>query len=350
MASPTEKRSVDRHSLEETYSVTNMNRSSSELAALFARSRDGLLSLCASEFQKVTPRLEHLMTVALGLWICKSAVNDDSISMQLIAEKIESGLASAESRGTFEPFAYDSKLLLLIFELLAVHNCRSPGIERFAKLIASEIGSLQTIPPRLIGEALLLSHHGLCAPPAVPLLRTHDISVHGMSLLRMERPDLLSMFGGIAAASHFGLGFLTAERPVHLMLKELLPSLLLQTLREYDLDLGATILRNMIYVGLRGCRAFQLGVEFLMDQQDSQGRFGRLAKEAGALCESGTIDADDVTTRLYLPITVNCLWALAESVYPSFTLVDSLRRYRAEAGQFVHGVGDGQERGHFGGL
>lgn len=283
-----------------------------------------------SESSKVVLPLQGLMTAVLGLWICRIAANDDSIPMDLATEKLENNLRSAEAAGTFDPFAYDSKLLLAMFELLAVYNRDSSGIERFARLIGSEIGRLATIPPRLIGESLLLSQRGFVKSPYVPLLKAGDISVNGVSLLRMERPDLLLVCGRIAAASHFGLKSLKAEPGVHLVLKELLPPLLFQTLRDYDLELGATILRTMRYSGLRMSRAGRLGTLFLMDQQDGQGRFGHLSKEALGLSESGTIVPDELATRLYLPTTVSCLWALAETVYGNFTLMDSFRRYRAQ--------------------
>jgi hypothetical protein len=87
----------------------------------------------------------------------------------------------------------------------------------------------------------------------------------------------------------------------------------------------------MRYSGLTGEPAFALAVTFLITQQDPAGRFGRLATESAALTQSSTIRPGDLDTRLYLPITVNCLWSLAEAIFDDFTLLNSFPRRPAGA-------------------
>jgi hypothetical protein len=290
--------------------------------APFIRSRDWFLSICAAQFEKKESRLEDMFTLVLGLWICDRVLRDQSVSMEPLLEKLERKLNSEEFRQTFDPFRYDSKLLLLTHELLSLYNCRVDVIESFVNLVASEFAKLGDIPVRLTGEALLLSQLGLVAPPPVPLLRNEYICADSMSLLRLDRSQLVGVCANVAAASHFGAKPLRAHTPVRLVLKELLPSLLFQGLRDYDLELGATILRTMRYAGLINDWAFRLGVVFLIDQQDKQGPFGRLSREAIALADSG-IAQEDVTARLCLPVSVSCVWALAEALHPDFTLMSS---------------------------
>src|SRR5262249_31738260 len=106
---------------------------------MFALSQAWLSSLWASELHKSSSRLEHMLKLVLGLWICRSALNDKSFSMQPLLENLETKLNSEHSSGAFDPFHYDSKLLLLVHQLLLRHNCHAVAINPFVKLIASAI-------------------------------------------------------------------------------------------------------------------------------------------------------------------------------------------------------------------
>jgi hypothetical protein len=291
---------------------------------IFSRSRDWLLGLWAQESFKSTARVEDLLTLMLGLWICKAAPGDDSIQMGPLAANLANAIDLASSGEGFDPFRYDAKLLLLAHQLLSSYGFHVTAIESFASSIALGMGELGQVPSTLIGECLLLSQLGLVAPPAVPMLSRRSACLDGTSLMRLDRPEVVSICNNVAAASHFGLKPLRSESGMRSMLKELLPPRLLQALRQYDLELGATILRTMRYTtGPNNAWEFRLGVSFLTDQQDKKGRFGWLSREETAVAEAGVIAPEDVTTRLYLPITVSCLWALAESLFAKFTLIGS---------------------------
>ena len=295
----------------------NYNRRNSERTAPFARSRDWLLTLWMPQLEKNTTRVEALLTLLLGLWICKSASKDDTVPMQNLVKQLECKLNSEEFRQAFDPFRYDFKLLLLTYQILSQYNCCADWLESFLKQVAVEFSKLSEIPFNLIGEALLLSQLGFVEPPSVPPLTRQHICGDRVSPLRLDRSQLVLSCDSIANASHFGLRRLRTSAWVRLMLRETLPPLLLQSLRHYDLELGATILRTMRYAGLANDRVFQLGLLFLLDQQNEQGYFGRLSKEAVAITECGAVSPEDVTARLYLPITVCCLWALAECMRPN---------------------------------
>jgi hypothetical protein len=262
------------------------------------------------------------MTLLLGLWICESVLGSDCIPIQRLVKKLECELSSKDFRTTFDPLRYDSKLLLWTYQLLSAYRCRACGIEAFVQQIGGEFAKLREIPIRLIGEGLLLSQLGIVPTPPVPWLTREHIYVDQVFPLRLKTPQLLLLCANVAAASHFGLRSLKTRPPVRLMLKELLPPLLLQSLRNYDLDHGTTILRTMRYAGLMNNWAFRLGLSFLINQQDALGKFGGLSwKEAIAITKPDGVNPEDVITRLHLPLTVSCLWALAESLYPHFTLI-----------------------------
>jgi hypothetical protein len=91
---------------------------------------------------------------------------------------------------------------------------------------------------------------------------------------------------------------LAASPGARMVLKVMLPPLLYQPLRDYDLESGAAVLRAMSYAGPTGSWAFRLGLSFLTHQQDAQGRFGYLGKESRAIVASGELAAADLSERL----------------------------------------------------
>jgi hypothetical protein len=60
---------------------------------------------------------------------------------------------------------------------------------------------------------------------------------------------------------------------------------------------------------------FQLGIHYLLGQQRTDGRFGYMGVEAAPLEKS---PGSNTTYRIYLPVTVSCMWALAEALTPRF--------------------------------
>lgn len=301
-------------------------RSIAQLRHVFERSESWLSSLGGSEILGRTLRIRDVMMLAIGEWICLCILDRPGTSMRLVAQRVESKLRSVEGNGTFDPFAYDSKLILLMLELLTMNGCKSSAFVHFAEEVNEGFKMLGSTPTRFVGESLLLSHLGYVDPPAAPTLTAGDIGRGGRYLLLGTDSELRMACDAISAASLFGTHALNAETEVGMALRELLPCALFHTLRTYDLDLGARVLRTMRYSGLGSLQAFRLGTAFLVDQQESNGRFGRLTKEALALTESGYIAPAEVEARLYLPITVNCLWSLAECTSDDFTLFDSFWR------------------------
>jgi hypothetical protein len=84
-----------------------------------------------------------------------------------------------------------------------------------------------------------------------------------------------------------------------------MPVLMLQKLREYDLVLGASILRTLKYLGAQADEDVRHATRYLFCQQQGDGRFGYYSRE---LCRCP--DSLDADRDLYLPVTVAVLWAL----------------------------------------
>ena len=136
----------------------------------------------------------------------------------------------------------------------------------------------------------------------------------------------MNVSNNIAAATRFGQQPLRADVEIQRYLGRLLPVILLQTLRDYDLEMGTILLRTICYLDLPRTKAIDLAIEFLIDQQQSDGRFGYLAIESAGIARSTELGSVDITSKLYLPITVACLWSLAETLVPRFNLFSSLQR------------------------
>jgi hypothetical protein len=294
--------------------------SAQELSVVFKRSRSWLASIDLPERSVNGRIINQAMVRALGMWICSFIIGDSGITAPLIADQVMKVLRTAEEEKIFNPFEYDSKLVLLIGELLAANGYESSTLSPFAEEVGAEIRRMESIPARFVGESVLLCRRGLAPQPTVPKL-TLDICPDGRELLSGKSSQVYSACEAISASTLFGLRALEAEALLLTTLRQVLPPILVQTLKEYDLDLGGRVLRAMSYCGFECLPTFNAALEFLVYQQHPSGRFGYLAKEAAALSESGTAPLEEIEERLYLPITVSCLWSLAESAFDGFRLL-----------------------------
>lgn len=124
-----------------------------------------------------------------------------------------------------------------------------------------------------------------------------------------------SLVGAVEQASGFGRYRLTEK----LGLADALSGVGLGYLASYDLELGCRLLRAANYAGADNCLVQRWGIEFLARHQQPNGAFGFIAMDLSD-------DIDPLDTRLiyayYLPITVACLWTIAELSIPGFYLLD----------------------------
>jgi hypothetical protein len=93
-----------------------------------------------------------------------------------------------------------------------------------------------------------------------------------------------------------------------------LPALAASWAREWDLELTCALLRACCYLKLSSEPAFAWSLEWLLDQQQDDGRFGLLAPEARSLGRH----PDD--WRMYFEPTTNAIWTLAEFCRPGLFL------------------------------
>ena len=232
---------------------------------LFARSRAWMISISRSDNQLASD-LGDLFRILLGLWICESATKRGNRSQDLItvARQVESELLVVAD--SFDPSRYDSKLLFLCTMILTEQGLNPYPIASFAKEVASALAQLPVLPPRYIGEAVVLSQLGhQVMPPTLPI-DTTGVGSDGLELILSDPEQVRAVCDSIATATHFGRQRVEMDAKVERVLTRILPILLLQSLREYRLELGAALLRSLRYLRLSETPAVRCATSFLISQ------------------------------------------------------------------------------------
>jgi hypothetical protein len=244
----------------------------------------------------------HVLQALLGVWVCDRAIDEESPERRALAARAAE-LLDAED---FDPYEYDPKLLFVCLQVSWRDGGGPTALARFAKELAASLAPLPLIPSRHAGVAAILHELGL--------LRTRPLDVDEADvdeLLRGGVEAVRAACSSVAAATHFG----ARQSPVRFSgLRRTLPVLFLQSLRAYDLDTAAMLLRASRYLRMPRADRIEEGIAFLVDQQKPDGRFGYFAVESSALVESQEVAAFDELLTLSLPVTSTCAWALAELV------------------------------------
>jgi hypothetical protein len=282
-----------------------------------------------------SPCLRDLFTALLGVWLCERAVSARNASPALrdLVEKVVNRLRNQAEVGSFDPFAYDAKLLLMCHRILVPFGYRATPIDAFASQVAAALRANGDIPPRYIGEALLLSQvgHEISIPAPVALPR--ETAGAPLDLLLADGQGLRRISDEISWATHFGRDRFKAAPEVHNQLQRILTVVLLQSLRDYDLEMAAILLRAVCYLGQPADHTLSEAVAFIVNQQRADGRFGYLAVEIEGLRRASGVDAFDASGKVYLPVTVSCVWSLAEATLPGFRLFSGPLEARREGSQ-----------------
>ncbi len=202
--------------------------------------------------------------------------------------------------------------------ILRALGCRSETLESFVRDVAGAVPTGGRGGPELFPARFLLHRLGLHPAPdaypigAGPLLRDANPFRGDESLIR-------SVASRVAAATAYGRTVCSRDAALRQKLAMVVPVWMLSCLREYDLELGALLLRTIGYLGLRRDHVVREGIDFLLVQQQPDGRFGFLGREVARLRTAGA--RRDAVWTLYVPITVCCLWAIAEASNPRFVLL-----------------------------
>ena len=285
------------------------------------------VSSCAgADARRSVPLRSHLQ-VLFGLWVAARAGVSLALSrLDAQAATTRDALASEAAGGAFDPYAHDAKLLLLC--RLAMRDCGydSEPLQALCRDVVAATHTMSVVRPRLAGVVLLLERLGEEPVRRGTSIDT-EVAVPAGSLLRADAAVVRDVCNAVAGSTFFGSRRLPARDTAGLV--STLPVILLEKLRQYDLTLGATVLRTLKYLRARAKEEVTFATEYLLCQQADDGRFGYYAREVAE--GDGLADPE---LDLYLPVTVSVLWALVEAWTPSFRLVEQRpRRARAELAQ-----------------
>ena len=293
------------------------------LNTTFFKVQDWLLSIDFESTIRAHRDLKSVLHSLLGLWICKVALGRvnhpqryekylDFAETVLGNEKIESFYAAQ----------YDSKLLLICGYILRVHNRPAPLLDRFMEQVGDALKTLEVVPMQYAAEAIFLHHIGVSEPTAAPFIQEDKIDIEPLRLLRAPPEELRSLYTIIGSLTLFGKKPYSEAR-IEKALAETLSMIFLEVLRDYDLELAAIILRTIGYLSSarnQVSKALNQGISYLLTQQRPDGKFGFYVLHN---CFGNKADVSthfNVDLKFYLPITVSCLWSLAEVLLPDFNI------------------------------
>lgn len=258
-------------------------------------------------------------------WICatieRSAPGDTALLLQGCAAAALCHHLAAERRGVAHEVcalaldrlgATDARSLrrsdgtmVLLCAALAVElfGAAPPALAAQAREVAGALADLpMTADPDFRPASWLLARMGLglasfpasaaLEEPLLPLLLGDDAAVRGT----VERIENGSVYGVFPATAPDGLS-------------AVLDAIAMRRLALYDIPLACRLVRAATYAGRGDGLACRTARTFLLTNQAADGSFGFFERELALLRSERSIDE----ATLKLPVTLTCLWTLAET-------------------------------------
>src|SRR5262249_8823196 len=173
----------------------------------------------------------------------------------------------------------------------------------------------------LLEARLILGLRGLCAAPTRPVLGVQDLG-SALELLQADDERINRVVSRVTAASAYGTAEVVASSSARDMLGTATGVWLLDSSRRYKLDRVASLTRTLAYLEAVRSTPGREALDFLLAQQHPTGRFGFFGPEV--MHARRTTPGFEEYVELYLPVTLACLWALAESHTGGFRLLTSM--------------------------
>ncbi|HJQ37792.1 MAG TPA: hypothetical protein VKB93_11700 [Thermoanaerobaculia bacterium] len=190
----------------------------------------------------------------------------------------------------------------------------------FRDYAAAAASALEALPASVSANefpaaAMLLARLGLLPEPPSP---ASSYSPDLYSLLTADRKTVRENAARIEALTRYG------TRPIEtpLGLGEVLECVMMEALRRYDMELACTLLRSLLYLGRRAGRAVDIATHFLLTNETAGGNFGFFDEEIKLLGKKMPEPLASLTIQL--PVSLACLWALAEAGLDEYRLFRDL--------------------------
>ena len=286
--------------------------------------REWLVEVHAREESSDEVPLRTCLPLVVSLWLCEVGLKVDpqAEATRVMAARLREQLDGRTLQEVAsELVTCDSVLVFVSALLLKRLNIPSRNMTAFVTAMA---GMMEPAEEGGGGSAVagqfLLAQAGLCDPPRLPsfISRTR----WPQYLLEVDRRTTIQVCQDLMVAAGFGT---RRPEPTQAIadVATVLPIWTLYYLRRYDLTLAAQLLRACNYVLGAKDRAVKEGLYFLAAQQLPSGKFGCLVSTADA--DGSPEDVRAADRDLYLPLTLTCLWTIAETSNRRFRLLQPAR-------------------------
>jgi hypothetical protein len=295
------------------------NKTSPSIHKIARASRQWLKT--RADGRKEKESLSDLASVLMGLYLCdvlegtKISWESESTMQRLSGFLGHRDIDQAvETRG-ISP-------LLLVHCLLSSHGISNPELIRFSWDTSKSISSMQQSmsPGDYASNLLLLDRLQLISTLPQPM----NLEISGVNsvldVLTANQEKLYTICDQICAATFFGTSTILNNNGAMNNLTAALPPLMLAQFRMYDLEMGALLLRCLIYLNQAHLEILETAVIFLENQQRPDGSFGYFSYE---LANARSLEDPVISDSFYLSVTISCLWTIAEIRIPGFRLMDN---------------------------
>jgi len=280
--------------------------------------------LASSELIDTDPNVSitGILQLLIGSWICEQVFIKDAkqTATLLLASKVHRCLDLGEQTAFSTLMSSDAALIFLSAGILRTLGKENPFIECFIRQIASEINLHKDQDDsefmQLFATRYLLHRLSLHPDPVHAIIPLRNNI--GTNLFQADELEIRALAGNLAATTAYGQRPPSTEPAFLEQLVVVLPTWMLYYFRQHNLEIGTLIFRAMNYLHLKEDKAFRMGLDFVLAQQQPDGRFGFLGPEISRL--RSTKQHFNEIFELYLPLTISCLWTVAEATDPNFRL------------------------------
>jgi hypothetical protein len=192
-----------------------------------------------------------------------------------------------------------------------------PALKDYADRAATALDELPAsiVADEFCAAGMLLAAVGLFSE-ALPSALTFapDLS----SLLMGDEETTRNLTSRIESLTCYGTYSVKASGELDAVLE----CLMMAALRRYNLELAGTLLRSLLYLGKREGLAIRTALQFFLNSHNADGSFGFFDEEIKQLRKEGP--EPYASLRIHLPVSLSCLWTLAEANLDNYRLFRDL--------------------------
>jgi hypothetical protein len=247
--------------------------------------------------------------ILVGIWICTALNSGLLAELSHIAGRVAERLSTVKQWADLPP-----ALSILAYALLSRFGIAPPGLATFVRRLARVLDANSANDPVLdlafCEKRILLNQIGLVKSPV--LLPFTD-SVQAARAMPLDAPKAAVETLLLYLSSCTGYGTrLVRVSANKAWVGELLSGLSVRFFRSSDILTACNLARNISYLGFSADSSRADLIDFVLLQRRPEGGYGFFgaADRSLSTASGGAFMAD---SDLYLPITLSCLWTLAEA-------------------------------------